>query len=416
MIRHRLSWRALAFVVALFALLPAHAPAQTAEPKPETIRPEVGNPLKEAEKLNGERKYQEALVKVKEAEQVAERTPLENYFINRVRGLAAAGAGDTATATVSLEAVLAAGRSSPAEVVGLSGILASLYFRAADYPKAVTWTRRYLKEGGTNPQMRHQLALALYQSGDYAAAATEVRAMIDADEKAGKKPVQEQLLLLGGCYAKMKDEAGYTFALEKLLVFYPSKEYWADALARLETKPGFPDSLSLDLLRLQEATGNLTSRAQYAAMIQLALKSGYPAEAKRVVEQGFKAGVLGTGATADADRKLRDSAITQAADDERAFARDAQSAAAARDGTGLVNTGWALVTAGQAERGLAMMEQGMQKGGIARPEEARLRLGLAYLTAGQKAKAIETFKSVQGTDATAELARLWTIHAQRPAG
>lgn len=417
MTRHRLVWRAAAFAVALFTLLPAIAPAQQPpEQKPETIRPEVGNPLKEAEKLNGERKYADALAKVREAEQVAERTPLENYFINRVRGLAAAGAGETAVATSSLEAALAAGRSPPAEVLGLSGILASLYFRAGDYPKAATWTRRYLKEGGTNPQMRHQLALALYQSGDYAGAATEAKAMVDADEKAGKKPAQDQLLLLGGCYAKMKDEAGYTFALEKLLAYHPTKEYWADALARLETRSGFPDTLSLDLMRLQEATGNLTTRAQYAAMAQLALRSGYPAEAKRVLELGFKAGVLGTGANAEADGKLRDRALTQAADDDRAFARDAQSAATAKDGTGLVNTGWALVTAGQAERGLAMMEQGIQKGGLARPEEAKLRLGVAYLIAGQKAKAVESLKSVQGADATAELARLWAIHAQRPAG
>jgi Tfp pilus assembly protein PilF len=62
------------------------------------------------------------------------------------------------------------------------------------------------------------------------------------------------------------------------------------------------------------------------------------------------------------------------------------------------------------------MEQGLQKGGISRPEEARLHLAIAYLAAGQKAKAIAAFKAVQGGDSTADLARLWLIHAQRSSG
>ena len=65
---------------------------------------------------------------------------------------------------------------------------------------------------------------------------------------------------------------------------------------------------------------------------------------------------------------------------------------------------------------LALMEQGIQKGGITRLEEARLHLAIAYLAAGQKAKAVAAFKSVQGADATADLARLWLIHAQRSSG
>ncbi len=74
-----------------------------------------------------------------------------------------------------------------------------------------------------------------------------------------------------------------------------------------------------------------------------------------------------------------------------------------------------MASAGQVEKGLALMEQGIQKGGMSRPDEARLHLAIAYLAAGQKAKAIQAFKTVQG-DGTADLARLWLIHAQRSSG
>jgi len=66
--------------------------------------------------------------------------------------------------------------------------------------------------------------------------------------------------------------------------------------------------------------------------------------------------------------------------------------------------------------GLPLMEQGIAKGGLREPEDAKLHLGIAYLAAGQKPKAIQTFKEVGGTDGTADLARLWLIHAQRPTG
>ncbi len=46
------------------------------------------------------------MAKVHEAEQIAGRTPLEAYLIDRTRGIAASGLGDTQTAIKSFEAVL----------------------------------------------------------------------------------------------------------------------------------------------------------------------------------------------------------------------------------------------------------------------------------------------------------------------
>jgi len=149
---------------------------------------------------------------------------------------------------------------------------------------------------------------------------------------------------------------------------------------------------------------------------QLALRIAAPGEAKRVIDKGFAAGVLGNGPGADEQRKLRDTAAKQVADDEKILAQNAKDAAAAKDGNPLVNVGYAMVSAGQFDKGIALMEQGIQKGGINRLDDAKLHLAIAYLAAGQKAKAIAAFKSVQSGDATADLARLWVIHAQRSSG
>jgi hypothetical protein len=82
---------------------------------------------------------------------------------------------------------------------------------------------------------------------------------------------------------------------------------------------------------------------------------------------------------------------------------------AAKDGNALVNVGMNLVFNGQGAKGLQLMQQGVAKGGLKRPEDAKLHLAIAYLLAGDNAKAQATFKTVSGNDGTADLARLWAL-------
>ena len=388
---------------------------QTQTPDPNLYRESVAKPLQAADALMKEGKHAEAMAKVREAEQVPGRTPMEMYITNRMRGIIATRLDETQLAIKSFEAVLDSGHSPPEEQLKLTEAIAVLYFKADDYKNAVSWTQRYFRAGGTNPEMRMQLVRSYYLSEQYAPAATELRAMIEADEKAGTTPAADRLQLLGSAYIKLNDGPGYAYVLEKLLAYYPKKEIWADAIKRVQERPGFPDTLQLDALRLQEATGSLQNAAQYTAMAQLALRIGAPAEAKRVIDQGFATGMLGKGSDGAQQQKLRDTAAKQVVDDQKVFAQNIKDATAAKDGNGLVGVGYAMVTAGEFDKGIALMEQGIKKGGITRPEEARLHLAIAYLRAGQKAKAIETFKAVQG-EATGDLARLWLIHAQRSSG
>ena len=398
-----------------FAQAPPPAPAQGQAPAPaaqgEAFRPAIVTPLQAAEQAIRAKKYDEALARIRDAEAVPDRTPSENLAIERMRAIAASGAGDVATATRSFEAVIASGKVTPADQARMIQVVAQLYFQGKDYPKAATWAARSLKESGPNPEMRWLMVRAQYLADDCASASPELKSLVDAETP----PAQERLQMLAACYTKLNDAAGYSYALDKFLLYYPAKEYWADAIRRLESKPGFSDRLRLDVLRLRRATGTFEGTPAYAAMTQLAMLAALPAEAKKVSDEGFSAGALGTGADADQQKKLRDAATKAVADDEKQLAQSAKSGAAAKDGTTLVNVGFAYVTMGQFDTGIPLMEQGIAKGGLRQPDDAKLHLGIAYLEAGQKPKAIQAFKEVGGTDGTADLARLWLIHAQRPA-
>ena len=379
----------------------------------DTLRPEVGKPLQAAQELMKAQKYKEALAKVKEADAISGKTPYESFIIERMRGAAAAGAGETDTAVKALEATITSGRLPAAEQLKLMEAVAATAYRAKDYAKAQSWAQRYIREGGSSPQMRTLLAQTQYLAADYAGAAKELSAEIAASEAAGNAPAEDRLQLLANCYLKLNDKAGYVAMLEKLVTYHPKKEYWADLLSRIQRKPGFSPRLSLDVYRLMLATGNLKDKSDFMEMAQLALQAGLPAEAKRVVDEGYAKGALGAGEEADRHKRLRDMANKQAADDQKGLADAEKQANASKDGNALVALGYAYVGGHQFDKGITLLEQGIAKGNLKRPDDAKLHLGLAYLQSGNKAKAQHMLHSVQGTDGTADIARLWLLQGGR---
>ena len=57
-----------------------------------------------------------------------------------------------------------------------------------------------------------------------------------------------------------------------------------------------------------------------------------------------------------------------------------------------------------------MVQQGIAKGGLKQPEDAKLRLGMAQMQAAKTRPAgLQTLRSVKGNDGVAEVARLWTL-------
>jgi hypothetical protein len=154
---------------------------------------------------------------------------------------------------------------------------------------------------------------------------------------------------------------------------------------------------------------------EYTEMAELSLAAGFPTEAKKVLDEGFSQNLLGTGSNAAKHKQLRDKATKGAADDAKNIGSGEAGAAKSKDGTGLVNLGWAYVTMDQFDKGIALIEQGVAKGGMKRPEDAKLRLGMAYALAGRKADAAKVFDSVKGADGTADLARYWMLWMNRPA-
>lgn len=381
----------------------------------ESVRKEVGTPLTEASKLIRAGKYKEALAKVRDAEAVGGRTAAENNAIEGMRVAAASGAGDADSMVKGFEALKAAGRLSQAQQLQMMESIAGTYLRNKDNGKALTWAQRYFKEGGNSAAMKQVQQNAQFLSGDMTATIKDTLDEIAADERAGRAPSRDKLNLLLFAAQKKGDANAEGIATEKLLNYYPDPKLWAQILGSLPQKKSFAtDRYQLDLYRLRLATGNMSRGADdYMEMAQLAAQAGYPEEGKQVVDKGMAAGVLGQGAEGARHKRLADLMVKKIGEAKAAAAANEKAAEEAKDGNAFVTLGLANAFGGNAKKGIEEIEKGIAKGNLKRPEDAKLYLGLAYMLAGEASKAQAAWKSVKGTDGSADLARLWMIQSRK---
>ena len=376
----------------------------------QAVRPEVGKPLQQAYDLIKAGKGKEALAKVREAESASGKTAAESLQIDRMKAAAAQRAGDNATAIQALESLY--GKVSGGEQGQVAEQLAGAYAAARDNAKAGQWVQKAQAAGNNSATLKQLHAYLQGNSGDFAAIAKDAAAAVAAAEQAGRKPEEADLLRLADAQLRTNNAAGQANTLEKLLFNYPKKDYWAIYLGRLPRKSGFSDRFALDVMRLKLATGSLSKSDEFMEMSQMALQAGLPSEGKAIVDKGFAAGALGTGAEAERHKRLRDLANKQEIESKASIDQRAAAAVAAKEGNDLVQLGYAYVTMGQGDKGIPLIEQGIAKGGLKRPEDAKLRLGLALLQGGKnKAKAVQVLRSVQGNDGAADLGRLWSLYA-----
>ncbi|EHR69658.1 hypothetical protein BurJ1DRAFT_0778 [Burkholderiales bacterium JOSHI_001] len=405
------------FLIAL-ALLAGGAPAlaQTkpatpAEAPKEGARKEVLEPLQAAQALLKDNKAAEALDKLKAAAAVPDRTPYENFFIDQLTAQAAALAGQDTLALEAYDRALAAGRYNADETRRVMRAQSNLAFRAKDYVRAAGYSRKLLATPELPADMRvgalDLLGRSLYLGDKFSESAPVFKDWLDALAASGKPPTEEQIRLLASAHIQAKDDAGYEKALERMVVAYPKPEYWADLIARQTKQPGLTQRLRLDLLRLGRTTGGFIQPDALLEAAELALQAGLPGETRQILRSAPASNAFTTAGDQARVRELLDRATKAAATD----AATPDDQAKRLKSPAMFGLGHALALDGQAARGIPLMQQAIQLGGLRNADDALLQLGVQQVLAGQ-ADAKATLAQVKGSDGAAALARLWDLHLQ----
>lgn len=386
----------------------ATPPAYAAEDK--KVSSKVGKPLQEAMQLAKSKDFKGAMAKLEEARAAAKKGSFDEYKVNEITSYVAFNTGDTATAVKALDSNLDSPDASAEDKKRILDQLSKFEYQSKDYPSAIKYGQRYLKDVGPNPDIALLVAQAHYLVKDYPQAITAIQSLIKMTNQAGQAEKKEWLDLLRSAQQLSGKDDDAAATLQTLLVKYPSTEYWRDTFIIEQNKGRGSERKSLETLRLKMLTGVLKD-SEYMEMAELGFASGFPGDAKMILEKGFANKVLGVGPSKDRENRLLAKAQADSAADQKSLPAFEKEASAMASGDADVKLGYAYATYGDYEKGIEAIKRGLKKGNLKAEDEAHLLLGVTYMNAKKTSEAIAQFKAVPADSKLSSIAKLWIVYA-----
>ena len=369
---------ALAVGTALLIATPAAA---------ATVRPQVGQALKAAIADANAGRGEAAAEEIRKAEGVGNLTSGEEQAIEQTKSYVAAKTGNTS----------AGGGSA----VGAKARFANDY-RAGRYNDVVGPDADMLRKyGAMDAQSQVIIAQAYYLMHDYDQCMHMVRDMGGGNQVA--------LELLMRCAYETHDENTMQSALEQLVVDYNQPKYWSDLLDSADRTAGMSNPDTLDVFRLRLLTGTMKGGSDYQTAAEIAIQLGFPSEGAAIAQKGLDLKLLDQ----NRGQRLLTLAKQAAAADLANLPKAAAAASAAKTGDASVKLGEDYWSMGRYRDAVETIKSGVAKG-VSGPDEAQIRLGMAYIGLRERDAALHALNAVSKSapQHTKTIARLWSIYAR----
>lgn len=373
------------------------------------VSPAVGQPLQAARTALEKRQYANALKEVERASAAPKVTAQEKWAIEQMRAAIYKAQGRFDLAANAFEAAAKLVPLSDADQGGVLETLSQLWYRAGDYNKSIQFGEKAMAAGRRSDAFRQMVAEAYYRAKKPVEAARIAQALVTEQRKAGKTPSPDLLQFLAASEFASGDSAGYIRTLRQQLLTDPSRANWQRLFDTMERTQKVPDRLDLDWARLKLAADAYENPDSYTEMAQLALVSDLPGEALSILDKGWAGGILGTGPKAPRQERMRAYAQEQRAAQLAALDERERQALSDKDAESLAKIGMARVTLGQADKGIALMQQALKSGKLRQPAPVRLRLAMAQYRAGQTKAAQQTLAALLADSDEARLGSLWSL-------
>jgi tetratricopeptide (TPR) repeat protein len=404
----------VALTAAVAALLASTLPAFADDAAPPSNKPQVsiaaGKDLQAAQKALAAKRYDEVVGDLDKVKANPKKNEYDEYLMNLFYYTAYAGQKKYQQAVASLEAIMASKFMPPGELKQRLVQATLLEYQIPNYDKTIEYGNRVLKEGG-NAQIETVVAQSYYLKNDFRDTDHFVRAMVDAQIKAGQGPSEEVLLMGQDATRKLNDDRGVSRWTELLVTYHPKPEYWQNLLHGIYGEK-LTDRQTLQVHRLEVDVGALKRGSDYAEMAQLSLDVGASGEAVATLSKGFAANVFTVPADKNRNQHLLDSAKKQQAADQAALAKTEADANNDPTGDKLVGVGMGYFGNGDYAKAIKDLSAALAKGVSKDAADTRLSLGVAELRAGDKDAAVKTFKQIKDDPISERLATLWTLRAR----
>jgi len=384
---------------------------KAAAPKPPVISKPLMKPLTAAQAASKAEKWAECMASAREADAIPSKTAYDTFVVNEMIGFCGIRADDTASSALAFEKLLDSEFTDAARKATLLRLLVQINYMAKNYPKAVEFGNRAIRDGSANDEMRLLTAQSYYVQADYKGTLSFVEGWVAESEKSGATPGDNALGLFLSACVKLDDSACMMRALEKQAAYHPKPETWSNLIMLMRRSA--TDDTTLEIYRLASEVGAMGKGEDYIEMAQLASEKGLPGEAQSALEAAIAKKTFADPKSSEIAMRLLATAKTQSAADKATLATQAQAAAAGKNGQVDVRVGQAFLSYGQFPEALAAIQRGIGKANVKNLTDAQLSLGQAYLKLGNKAEAVKAFKAVTGDAVTTRLGNLWALYAQQ---
>ena len=310
---------------------------------------------------------------------------------------------DYANALKAYENVVAQPDIPIAMEVNTKFTIAQLYFVQEQWQKGINALLDWFKVT-ENPNANAYVLLAqgYYQTKDYDKALFNVEKAISMYKEKDKLPKEQWYNLARFLYFEKNDINKTVDVLEELLKYYPKKQYWVQ-LSHMYGEQQ-KESEQLSAMETAYVQGMLDENTEQVTMAYLYLNAEVPYKAAKVMDKGLKNESIEGKSK---NWEIAGSAWRQAQEIDKAIPAMEEAAAKSDKGELYTRLGNVYLDGDQFKKAIAALNKGLSRGGVKRPDTARLVLGMAYFNTKQYTKAREAFVAAGRDERSAKYANQW---------
>jgi tetratricopeptide (TPR) repeat protein len=284
--------------------------------------------------------------------------------------------------------------------------VAQLYFVQERWQDGINALNQWF-EMTANPNTTAYVLLAqgYYQLQDYDRALSNIEYAINDYEEKGRLPKEQWYNLARFLYTEkgMTDKA--TDTIRDLITFYPKKQYWVQlSFMYSEQNEEKKQLATMDTAYVQNM---LEKDGEFRNMASLFLNAEVPWKAAKVLQEGFEEEIVEDNSK---NWELLAGALRQAQEIDKAIPAMEKAAQLSDDGDLYARLGNIYLDAEQHQKAVDAITKGLERGGVKRPDNARLVLGMAYFNLDQYEKARDAFRAAGRDERSKKYATQWIAY------
>ncbi len=281
--------------------------------------------------------------------------------------------------------------------------VSQLYFLQENWQKGIDTLNQWMSVTDT-PSTNAYVLLAngYFQLKEYDKSLANIQIAIDREEAAGKLPKEQWYNLARFIHFDRDNFREALNILEILIMYYPKKQYWVQASHLYGEEKDEARQLAL-----LEATyeQDLLDRSQDIVLLsQLYLQAEVPYPAALAMDKGLANDIVEKESK---NYELAGVAWRQAQEVTKSLPMLEAAASKSEKGELYARLGNVYLDVDKNKEAVEALKRGLDRGGVKRPDQARLALGMAYFNLGDFGSARRAFREARKDKRARSYADQW---------